>query len=316
MCPLTKLGSSSTKQSSVAMLTESNIATLTTGNLCAERVSDISGRHSYEVEPAGGRVFGHRKIEGNIRTIITGSKEAHQNDLRFFLESQPDITLIAESENSDVMSVIGKYDPDLLVLDIRMSDANSFLSKKTPWEDDKPFVLIVAADNRYATQALQLHAVDFLVEPFDSVRIGNAVEKVRIEIRKTQYIRLAEKVIELLQRARRQDPADRLVFRSNGRIVFLEWDEIDWIEAMANYVRIISGTESYLMRESIGRLSGRVDRQCFIRIHRSIIVNVSRIKELQPVNSGEYIAILKNGKKLSCSRGFRGELDRFVAKCR
>jgi two-component system LytT family response regulator len=97
--------------------------------------------------------------------------------------------------------------------------------------------------------------------------------------------------------------------------MFVDLDDIDWIGASANYVRLSVGAESYLVRESIGRLADRLDRERFVRIHRSVIVNVRRIKELQSCNAGEYIAILKNGKKLPCSRGFRGELEHYISRC-
>src|SRR5579871_4646882 len=105
----------------------------------------------------------------------------------------------------------------------------------------------------------------------------------------------------------------RLVIRTSGRVVFLDLNEIDWIEAAANYVKLHCGKDSYLLREGIGHLASKLDPERFVRIHRSSIVNVSRIRELQPCESGEYIAVLKNGKELSCSRGCRPQLLRFIA---
>jgi two-component system LytT family response regulator len=94
--------------------------------------------------------------------------------------------------------------------------------------------------------------------------------------------------------------------------VFLSFDEIDWVEAAANYVRIYVGKQSYLLRRGIGEIAERLDQSQFIRIHRSVIVNVQKIRELQPVNSGEYIVVLKDGKELSCSRGYRSGLQELV----
>src|SRR6202049_2274180 len=106
----------------------------------------------------------------------------------------------------------------------------------------------------------------------------------------------------------------RLVFRAKGRVVFLNLSEIDWIEASANYVRLNAGKESHLFRETIGRVSERLNPNHFVRVHRSTIVNVRKIKELIPVNSGEYIVVLKNGKELSCSRGYRAGLQGIVER--
>jgi two-component system LytT family response regulator len=104
------------------------------------------------------------------------------------------------------------------------------------------------------------------------------------------------------------------VIKTRGRIVFLNLDEIDWVEASANYVRLNVGKESYLFRETISRISARLNPNRFIRIHRSVIVNAGKIKELIPVNSGEYIVILKSGKELSCSRGYRANVQHMIAK--
>jgi two-component system LytT family response regulator len=109
-------------------------------------------------------------------------------------------------------------------------------------------------------------------------------------------------------------PQNRLVIKAKGRVIFLNLDEIDWIEAAANYVRLSVGKESYLLRETISRTSERLNPNEFIRIHRSVIVNVRKIKELIPVNSGEYIVVLKSGKELSCSRGYRALLQRVIER--
>jgi two-component system LytT family response regulator len=109
-------------------------------------------------------------------------------------------------------------------------------------------------------------------------------------------------------------PESRLVIKANGRVVFLDLDSIDWVEAAANYVRLNVGKESYLFREMIGRVAERLDASHFVRIHRSTIVNIRKIKELIPVNSGEYVVVLKSGKELSCSRGYRTALHEIVEK--
>jgi two-component system LytT family response regulator len=117
----------------------------------------------------------------------------------------------------------------------------------------------------------------------------------------------------LSQNANWQSPSGRrLVIRSGGRVIFLGLDEIDYVEAAANYVKINVGKQSYLLRKGIGEIAEKLDPALFVRIHRSAIVNVRRIKELQPVNSGEYIVVLKDGKELSCSRGYRAGLQELV----
>jgi len=250
-----------------------------------------------------------------IRTVIAGPKTTDARDLQLLLESEPGVLLLAECRDTEVQVAIRRNDPDLVVLDIRMEDA-----KKFPWvnnsvEGDRPVVLCVASGAQYAPRAFAVRAVDFVVRPLDKIRFHQAMERVRRELFKLQHSRLAQQMIGLLQQSRAQNRPDQLVFRDNGRLIFVDLDDIDWIGASANYVRVNAGADSYLVRESIGRLSGRLDPERFVRIHRSAIVNVRRIKELQSCNAGEYIALLKNGKKLPCSRGFRGELERYISSC-
>jgi two-component system LytT family response regulator len=133
-------------------------------------------------------------------------------------------------------------------------------------------------------------------------------------LRKSKDHEITHRILQMLSHVNSDkkavpDTDGRLVIRTKGRIIFLSVDEIDWVEAAANYVRLNAGSESYLFRETISRVSERLCPSHFVRIHRSMIVNTRRIKELVPVNSGEYIVILKNGKELSCSRGFRANLQ-------
>ena len=114
--------------------------------------------------------------------------------------------------------------------------------------------------------------------------------------------------------ARRLDLDRRFTIKCKGRVIFLSLDEIDWVEAAANYIKLSVSGQSYRMREAISRLAERLDSRQFVRIHRSTIVNVQRIKALEPVNGGEYIVILRDGKELSCSRGYRAGLKQFIGR--
>jgi two-component system LytT family response regulator len=274
--------------------------------------SHLSG---YSLVSAQDRLIGQGFETSEIRTVIAGPQAVDGKDLQRLLESEPGVLLLSECRDTDVQVAIRRNNPDLVVLDIRIEDL-----KKSQWlnenfDGDKPVVLCVASGAQCATRAFAVRAVDFVLRPLDQVRFHQAMERVRRELCKLQHSRLAQQMIGFMQKARPQDQPDQLVFRDNGRLIFVDLDDIDWIGASANYVRLNAGAESYLVRESIGRLSGRLDPERFVRIHRSVIVNVRRIKELQSCNAGEYIAILKNGKKLPCSRGFRGELERYISSC-
>ena len=140
-----------------------------------------------------------------------------------------------------------------------------------------------------------------------------------MELSKSRDRQITDRILNLLSQVKSEmrptlPTEDRLVIRAKGRIVFLNLSEIDWIEASANYVRLNVGKESYLYRETIGRISERLNPNHFVRVHRSTIVNVQKIKELIPVNSGEYIVVLKNGKELSCSRSYRSALECMIER--
>jgi len=247
-----------------------------------------------------------------LRAILAGSRT---DDLRTLLEAVPGVQVIEQCHCSDLSRLARRPDADLIVLDVQPDDngQSPFVTSSLNIPG-KPLIL-VARDPQFAVQAFEIQAVDFMVRPLDEGRVRQAIERARAELRKVHYGNLAQQMMGLLQQTKPQNQPDQLVFRINGRLVFLDLNDIDWIGAAAKHVKLNAGSESYLVRESIGQLSHRLDPERFVRIHRSVIVNVQRIKELQPCNAGEYIVILKNGKKLPCSRGYRAELERYISKC-
>ena len=181
---------------------------------------------------------------------------------------------------------------------------------------DLPMVIFTTAYDRHAVRAFEAHALDYLLKPFDRDRLHQAVSRARTELLRTSDPEATQRILRYLSEEARKEPssARRLIIKTGGRVVFLSFDEIDWVEAAANYVRIYVGKQAYLLRRGIGDIAERLDRLQFIRIHRSAIVNVHKIKELQPVNSGEYIVVLKDGKELPCSRGYRSGLQQLIDK--
>jgi len=249
-----------------------------------------------------------------IRVLVAGSASSEE-DLRTLLDAEPEARIVAERAD-DVSSALDKYVPDLLVFNVRGRDEiSSHLSNRLARKHstkDLPLVLFIAPDSSYAAHAFEYQALDFLISPLESSRFRQAMGRVRREFARIQYSRIGRQLLSLSQS---QPSIEQLAFRVNGRYVFIPVNQIDWIEASANYIRINAGPDSHLVRESIGKVSNRLDRKRFVRIHRSVIVNALRIKELHSCNAGEYIATLTNGKKLPCSRGFRPELERFISRC-
>jgi two-component system LytT family response regulator len=248
-----------------------------------------------------------------IRSIIADDEPLAREKLRILLASEAGIRVVAECRDGrQTIAALREYRPDLLLLDIHMPLADGFQVLKAIPEDQLPIVIFTTAYDHYAIRAFEEQALDYLLKPFDQQRLHRAIQRARAELLKFHNRHWARQIFDFVGRANTKSKSDRLVIKTGGRVLFLDTDEIDWIEGAANYVRVHVGKESYLVRESIGGIFDRLDPSQFIRIHRSVITNVCKIKELQPCNTGEYILILKDGKQLPCSRGYRAGLQRFI----
>lgn len=255
-----------------------------------------------------------------IRTIVADDEPLARTKLRLLLASELGVHVVAECQDGkETVSAVQAYKPDLLLIDIRMPDLDGFQVLERLAPDELPIVVFTTAYDQFAIRAFETHALDYLLKPFEAKRLHLATERVRTELLKSNHREFAGRILDLIsaragQNMEPREFEDRMVVRTVGKVVFLDLEDIDWIEAAANYVKFHVGKESYSLREGIGNILARLDPNRFIRIHRSVIVNVRKIKELQPCDSGEYIAILKNGKELSCSRGYRSELQRLIGK--
>jgi two-component system, LytTR family, response regulator len=251
-----------------------------------------------------------------IRTIIADDEPLARRKLRILLASEPGLQIIAECKSGqETIEALRSLKPDLLFLDIQMPEADGFQVLEAVPAENRPVVIFTTAFDQYAIRAFEEHALDYLLKPFDQERLHSAVERARVELLKNGHSDLTNRILEWLARSKPAANTDRrLVIKTGGRVVFLDMEEIDWVEASANYVRLHAGAQSYLLREGIGRVSERLDPNEFVRIHRSIIVNAQRIKELQPCNSGEYIVVLKDGKELPGSRGYRAGLQQLIER--
>jgi two-component system LytT family response regulator len=253
-------------------------------------------------------------------TIIADDEHLARKKLRLLLGTETGVQVVAECEDGQqTIDAIKTHKPDLLLIDIRMPGLDGFEVLTRIAADEMPVVIFTTAYDQFAIRAFEAHALDYLLKPFDSERLHHAIERARAELLKCHTRDLTSRILDLLAKSAEPKPGsrqveDRMVIRAGGKVVFLDVNELDWIEAAANYVKLNVGKESYLLREGIGSIAERLDPDRFVRIHRSLIVNASKIKELQPCDSGEYIAVLKNGKELSCSRGYRAQLQRLIGK--
>ena len=194
-----------------------------------------------------------------------------------------------------------------MFLDIQMPDEDGFTVVNGIEPELRPKIIFTMAHDQYAIQAFEAEAVDYLLKPFDEQRFAHAVQRAKGKI-------LPDMALRFGGGRRRTDaqphPAqERFVVKSEGRILFFTTDEIDWIEAASNYVKIYSNGKGYLVRHTMSDLERKLNPQQFLRIHRSIIVNIHKIRGVQPCNSGEFIVTLVSGKELPSSRGYRQNLS-------
>lgn len=245
-----------------------------------------------------------------IRTLIVDDEPLGRERIRTLLAGDAEIEIIGECpDGRRAITVIEERKPDLVFLDVQMPEVDGFGVLDGICAERMPVIIFVTAYDRYAVQAFEVHALDYLLKSFDRERFSAAVQRAKEEIRRSREGLLNERLAGLLEDLQmKKDRLTRLVIKSAGRIVFLRVEEIDWVEAADNYVRVHAGKESHLIRETLQSLEKRLDPGKFLRIHRSFVVNLDRIRELQPIFHGDYAVKLADGTELTLSRNYREKL--------
>src|SRR5262245_17250688 len=251
-----------------------------------------------------------------IRTLIVDDEPLARDRLRKLLEAEQDIEIAGEcGDGRAALAAIKKHAPDLILLEIQMPELDGFEVLARMKCERTPSIMFVTAYDKFALQAFEVHALDYLLKPFDRERFHTALSRARAHLERSRPDDLAQRLASLLTDLKEgAKTPDRLAVKSQGRILLLKLDEIDWIEAADNYVNLHVRNESHLMRETMTSLEGRLDPKRFIRISRSAMVNVERIKEMQPLFHGDYVVILQNGTRLTLSRNHRAKLDQLLGK--
>ncbi|NUN70265.1 MAG: response regulator transcription factor [Bacteroidetes bacterium] len=248
-----------------------------------------------------------------IRALIVDDEPLAREKVLHFVTTEPDIEVIGQCANGqEAIDAILQHAPDLVFLDIQMPEVGGFEILQRLPQNRIPSIIFITAYDEFALRAFEFHALDYLLKPFDRERFHSAVQHARSSIssRPTPDV-TAEQIAAMLQHLRHPTPTlDRLIVKTNGRIVFLRTEEIDWMEAAGNYVKLHTGSETHLLRETMNNLEAQLDARTFIRIHRSTIINIGKIKELQPYFNGEYTVTLTNNTTHILSRGYR---DNFTA---
>jgi two-component system LytT family response regulator len=252
-----------------------------------------------------------------LRVAIVDDEPLARDALRLLLADDPEVQVVGEAGDGDAaVALIAAQAPDLVFLDVQMPGRNGF-DVLAALPAAPPALVFVTAYEEHALRAFEVHAVDYLLKPFDDKRFREALRRAKEAARLAKVPAMPERLIALMTDYERAAPATRglrrVVVRSAGRVVFLDTAEIDWIEAADYYVQIHVGKQSYLHRQSMQSLEEQLDPQRFLRIHRSAIVNVGRVRELRRKGRRELLAILDGGQALKVGRSHREKLSRLMA---
>jgi two-component system, LytTR family, response regulator len=246
-----------------------------------------------------------------IRTLIVDDEAPARTRLRQLLHTEPDFELLGECGNGrQAVEFIRTNRLDLVFLDIQMPQLNGLDVCRQIGREHLPWVIFVTAFDRFALDAFELHAVDYLLKPFDQARFVDTLNRIRSLTRHTRRDSVEDRLWAALDRIQLEtQAAERLAFRADGRIFFLKPAEIDWIEADANYVKIHAAGSVHHVRETLQSLEKPLPKATFMRISRSAIVNLDRIRDLQPLFYGAYSVHMKDGARFTLSRNYRDRLE-------
>jgi two-component system, LytTR family, response regulator len=267
-----------------------------------------------------------------IRVLIVDDEPIARRRVRRLLRLESDVEVLDEvGSGSEAIEAIRSQHPDLVLLDVQMPDVDGFGVVEALGVDHMPATIFVTAYNEYAVRAFDVHAIDYLLKPYDPDRFRAAFQRARSHLEQVSSAEQGRKIKALLEQVLGEErvaaladrpgnghaPApvartrtlDRLMVKHDGRVFFVKVSEVDWFEAAGNYVRVHTGKVSHLIRETMHHVESQLDPSMFVRIHRAVIVNLDRIKELQPWFAGDYIVILRDGRQLKLSRTYREHLQ-------
>jgi two-component system LytT family response regulator len=244
-----------------------------------------------------------------IRVVVVEDEPIARAGVIRLLAEDGEFEVVGEAATgSEALRVIEDEDPDLILLDVQIPELNGFEVLAQLDVDRLPLVVFVTAYDEYALRAFDVSAIDYLLKPFDRERFHAALGRVKQQFRARDADELRQRVRELLDRMGSHASADRMVIRDAGRVFFLSLAEIDWIEAAGNYVRVHAGKQAHLMRHTITGMLSKLPSHEFLRVSRSSIVNLKRVREVQSLFNGCFVFMLQNGARVESSRRFRRQI--------
>jgi two-component system LytT family response regulator len=246
-----------------------------------------------------------------MRVLIVDDEPLACERIRTILAGERDVEIVGEChDGASALASIRKLAPDLVFLDVQMPEMDGFAVLEQLDPQRRPVIIFVTAYDQYAIKAFEVSALDYLLKPFDRDRFDRALARGRMEHERRASPDLNARFLSAFAAwKQRKQYVERLVIRSSGRVFFLRTDEVDCIEAAGNYVRLHVGKEEYLHRDTMSNLEKSLDPDRFARVHRSWIVNVDRVKLLEPMFRGDYIVVLRDGRRVAMSKAYHSNLE-------
>lgn len=271
----------------------------------------------------------------SMRVLIVDDEPIARRRISRLLKLEDDVEVVNEvGSGTDAVAAIREQKPDLVFLDVQMPDLDGFgVVSALGDPESMPAIVFVTAYNEYAVKAFDVNAVDYVLKPFDGERFRSAFQRARTTLEQKNSAEAGRRIKALLEEVLGEQRAqaltaggvanvatpaptvprarylDRLMVKHDGRVFFVKVADVDWFEASGNYVRVHVGRVSHLIRETMHGIEAQLDPNLFARIHRAVIVNMDRIRELQPWFAGDYIVILRDGRQLKLSRTYREALQ-------
>lgn len=244
-----------------------------------------------------------------IRTLIVDDEALARERLWQLLQNESEVEIIGECSNGrEAVEVIGTKLPELIFLDVQMPELDGFGVLEALSTQAAPVVVFVTAHDKFALRAFEIHAVDYLLKPFNRERFQKALARAVAQVRQRAGSEILQRQAAMIAELKSPKAEERLAVKSGAHVVWVKLDEIDWIGSADNYAEVHVGAKSHLLRETMSALEARLDAEKFVRISRSVIVSVSRVKELKRLFHGGYDVILLNGTMLTLSRRYRDKL--------
>jgi two-component system, LytTR family, response regulator len=259
-----------------------------------------------------------------IRILIVDDEPLARDTIRLLLDEQEGVEIVGEARNGDeAVSMIESMQPDLVFLDIQMPGKTGFEVIEAVGVENMPVVIFATAYDEYALKAFDARALDYLLKPYDDDRFEEALTRARNRVGERRIGSLSNQLVSLMAEHKTgkrvadrtvgpievRERSERILIKERDSVFFIKTENIDWVEAAKDYVVIRIGQKEHLLRESMTRMEKRLNPDMFVRIHRSSIVNIERIKELKPYFHGDYIVYMKDGSELKLSRRYWGRVE-------